>query len=337
MRMLLIRLRFLARRIWNWDPKRLTEFLGYVKKLSRKPSWILIPDMIWSAVVYTAPFEAYAQWDFFMLSGRERRTFMTDAKSAILSNRFNSQEHRVFFDHKLNMLQRFDAYLRREWFDVAAHDAAAFEAFVRRHGRVLAKEVMGGGGHGIEVIEANAVADFPALRTRLLEHGQGMLEQFLPQHEGMNRLNPGAVNTMRIITYLDPDDHVHVLTRCLKIGNQGVIDNYSGGGMYTMLDERGVAMHAAYDQENDIFETHPVTGTRIEGFQVPMFDELLAMMERLAREIPEMPYIGWDMAITPDGPALIEGNHNTGAFQSRPYVSGIRIGDYPRYKAAMRL
>lgn len=337
MRLLLIRLRFLARRIRRWDPERLREFLGYVKRLSKKPSWILVPDMIYSATFLEAPFEAYAQWDFFMLNTRERRTFMTDAKSSILSNRFNSQAKRYLFDDKFAFNELFGEHLHREWLRVDTSTAAELERVVRLDGRAFAKDPDGGGGHGIDLIRADEVDDWEAVRASLIERGQTLVEQPLPQHPEMNRLNPGAVNTMRIVTYLDPDGEVHVLTRCLKIGNGGVVDNYSGGGMYTMLDEHGVAKHAAYNQQNDIYETHPVTGTRITGFQVPMFDELMALMDPLARVVPEMPYIGWDMAITPEGPAIIEGNHNTGAFQSRPYVSGIRTGDYPAYKKAMRI
>jgi hypothetical protein len=52
--------------------------------------------------------------------------------------------------------------------------------------------------------------------------------------------------------------------------------------------------------------------------------------------VPALPYIGWDIAITPERPVVIEGNHNTGVFQSKPSVSGIRRGLLPRYRAAMR-
>jgi len=103
-----------------------------------------------------------------------------------------------------------------------------------------------------------------------------------------------------------------------------------------MLDERGRALHAASDEEGNPFGEHPVTGVAITGFQVPLYNEVLELVDRLARRVPAFPYIGWDIAITPSGPVVIEGNHNSGVFQSKPSVSGIRQGLLPRYRAAMR-
>ncbi|WP_321163630.1 sugar-transfer associated ATP-grasp domain-containing protein, partial [Microbacterium sp. Root180] len=156
------------------------------------------------------------------------------------------------------------------------------------------------------------------------------------QHPEMARLYPGSVNSLRVVTYLDPDGEVHVLASVLKIGNGGVIDNFSSGGMYTMLGDDGRALHAAADEEAHAYATHPITGVEITGFQVPLYDEVLALVDRLSRRVPALPYIGWDIAITPERPVVIEGNHNSGVYQSKPTVSGIRRGLLPRYRAAMR-
>jgi len=52
----------------------------------------------------------------------------------------------------------------------------------------------------------------------------------------------------------------------------------------------------------------------------------------MARVIPEVPYIGWDIAITPERPIVIEGNYNSGVFQMKPSLSGIKTGLRPRYQ-----
>ena len=129
---------------------------------------------------------------------------------------------------------------------------------------------------------------------------------------------------------------VHVLAAALKIGNGGAIDNFSNGGMYTMLDEQGRAMHPAADEAARSYAEHPITGVQITGYQVPLYSDALQLVDRLARVVPAMPYIGWDVAITPERAIAIEGNHNTGVFQSKPSVSGIRHGLLAKYRAAMR-
>ncbi len=60
----------------------------------------------------------------------------------------------------------------------------------------------------------------------------------------------------------------------------------------------------------------------------------LALLEDVVRRIPEIRYVGWDIAMTPDGPAVIEGNHNSSVFQPKPSASGVRTGLLPVYKAA---
>ena len=53
---------------------------------------------------------------------------------------------------------------------------------------------------------------------------------------------------------------------------------------------------------------HPDTGVAIEGFQLPHW-EAVADLARRAHDVARgMPAVGWDVAITPDGPVLVEGN-----------------------------
>ncbi len=55
----------------------------------------------------------------------------------------------------------------------------------------------------------------------------------------------------------------------------------------------------------------------------------------VALSAPEAPYVGWDIAITANGPVVIEGNHNSSVFQPKPSASGVRTGLLPVYQAAV--
>jgi hypothetical protein len=138
-----------------------------------------------------------------------------------------------------------------------------------------------------------------------------------------------------MITYRDPDERLHVIASVLRIGNGSVIDNFASGGMFTMLDENGVALYPGVDKQSNIYREHPVTGTPIAGFQVPFYDEVVAMIEKAATRLPSVPYVGWDVAVTADGPALIEANHNSSVFQMKPSASGVRTGLLDRYREAI--
>lgn len=330
------RARFFVKRVLAFDRERVLQFARQSATLSKAPLWWVVLDMAWCAVRYETTFENYSEWDFRILKGRERKTYMTDPKSFHLSRKLNDNSQRAIFDDKLQFAERFADELGRAWLDVSSSDVRALEDFVRRYDRIITKNPGGVGGNGISLRDTSDITDVAALREELISSGQTLVEEVLVQHPEMARLYPGSVNSLRMVTYLDPDGEVHLLAGVLKIGNGGVIDNFSNGGMYTMLDERGRALHAAADEEGHPFERHPITGVTITGYQVPLYDEILKLVDRLARRVPALPYIGWDIAITPERPVVIEGNHNTGVFQSKPSVSGIRHGLLPRYRAAMR-
>lgn len=325
------RVRYLFERIAAVDTGRLWKLAGSISKDAHKPRlWILI-DMLYSSVVYEIAFQDYQDWDFYDLKRAERRTYMSHPKSNHLALKLNHPDFRDKLADKSQFNAEFAEFLGREWIDVRDSSVEQIEAFVTGHGAVMAKVPDSLGGIGIAKREASQISDYAAFREELLAGRQFLLEQLIPQHDQMSLLCNTSVNTLRVISFFDGED-VHIIASVLKIGNGGAIDNFSHGGMYTMLDEHGVAHYAAFDGENRTFTVHPVTGTSIVGFQVPMFDEVLRFVDRIARVVPQVPYVGWDIAISPAGPVVIEGNYNTGVFQSKPSVSGVRTGLLPRYR-----
>ncbi len=328
------RVRYLCDRVAALNFGRLWGLAGSVSKDAHKPRLLILADMLYCSVVYEIAFQDYQDWDFYDLKRAERRTYMSHPKSNHLALKLNQPEFRGLFADKSRFNTHFADFLGREWIDVREVDAAAVEEFVTRHGAVMAKVPDSLGGIGIAKREASEISDYSSFRDELLAGRQFLLEELIPQHEEMSRLCSTSVNTLRVISYFD-GERVHILASVLKIGNGGAIDNFSHGGMYTMLDDDGVAQYAAFDGENRTFTVHPVTGTSIVGFQVPLFDEVLGFVDKIARVVPQIPYVGWDIAITPEGPVVIEGNYNTGVFQAKPSVSGLRTGLLPRYRQAI--
>jgi len=92
-----------------------------------------------------------------------------------------------------------------------------------------------------------------------------------------------------------------------------VVDNFHSGGMSAVVDnETGVVIGPALDKSMRRFETHPVSGIRFEGFQLPYWPEAIEMVHAACRKHPEMTVIGWDVCLTDNGPILIEGNRRPG-------------------------
>lgn len=53
---------------------------------------------------------------------------------------------------------------------------------------------------------------------------------------------------------------------------------------------------------------HPDTNVRFNDIVLPYWPELKETVTRAASMVSGLPYIAWDVAITPEGPCIVEGN-----------------------------
>ncbi len=91
------------------------------------------------------------------------------------------------------------------------------------------------------------------------------------------------------------------------------VDNISSGGFAVPIDFKTGILHdkgcTAMINGSKTITNHPTTGYLISGFQIPFFQDSIKLCKRFAQYIPNR-IIGWDVAITPTGPIIIEGNHD---------------------------
>lgn len=300
------------------------------------PAVFILADMAINSVVNNAGYYDYHEWDFNLMNWKQRRTFLTRPQANQLTQKLNDLAFKNLFSDKVQFNRKFANYVGREWLDVRETSPVELEAFVKKHGSVMLKDPVNLGGYGLEKKDASSIDDYAEFHAHLLQSGQVLVEEFVTQHPELGRLSPKSVNTLRVITYFDGTD-VHVLAHAFKMGAGADLDNFGQGGIQTTVYDGGACLYGAFSKAGDKFLVHPQTGVPIVGFTVPLYDEALAMASEMARIVPEVPYIGWDIAITPERPIAIEGNYNTGVFQMKPSLSGIKTGLKPTYQKAMGL
>lgn len=330
-----LRVQYLFNRARRLNPTQLIDIAKGVKRVSKAPLPVIIADMLWCSVRYEMAFRDYLVWDIRLLTASERKTWMTHPKAFRLNSTLNGPDSRAIVGDKIRFLNDFADLIGREWIDAATASDDELAAFLARHDRVIAKPAGGEGGAGISIIATADVDDPAVFRQSLINNDQTLVEEVLQQHPDLDRLYPDSVNTVRMITYRDPHGTLHVIASVLRIGNGSVIDNFASGGMFTMLDDDGVALYPGVDKQSNVYPEHPITGTTITGFRVPHFAKILEMVEEASKRLPTIPYVGWDIAITANGPALIEANHNSSVFQMKPTASGVRTGLLHRYRDAI--
>ena len=194
----------------------------------------------------------------------------------------------------------FSEYLRREWMVVETGNADAVRAFAERQGTIVTKEPVGQAGTGVHRYHAAEIEDWDAFHRGLLTRGELLIEEVIVQHADLAAVCPGTVNTTRVTAFFD-GEQTHILAVAQKFGRGAVSDQMTYGGFYTMLDDDGHSVGAGYDSHGHIHEFHPESGVRIADFQLPLMDEVVAFVDQVARVVPQIQYVGWDIVVTPDG------------------------------------
>jgi hypothetical protein len=153
------------------------------------------------------------------------------------------------------------------------------------------------------------------VREIVQDYPEGYIFQTaIHQHEALSAITGPIIGTMRYITIWD-GDWPRLLYAVWKIPAPGAMsDNYWQSGSLVGKLERetgkllGVRRGMAHQIE-DLTE-HPVSGASFDGFVFPHWQEI----ERVACDahaiFPEFGLVGWDMAVGPDGPIIVEANDN---------------------------
>lgn len=72
--------------------------------------------------------------------------------------------------------------------------------------------------------------------------------------------------------------------------------------------DTGIVTTQGADLMEHRFLLHPTTGLTIPGFQVPQWEQVRRTVEEAVTLVPNAIIVGWDVAVTAQGPVLIEGN-----------------------------
>jgi len=140
----------------------------------------------------------------------------------------------------------------------------------------------------------------------------------------MSLWSTGAVCTVRLVTTRRGSDPPSLLLGLLRMPtNDPVVDNMHHGGIVATIDpaseELGPALPLSVPDvmKRAFIDTHPATQERISGGQIPCWDEIVRLGCRAHESCGGYHSIGWDIAVTDEGPTLIEGNVGYGLMISQ--------------------
>lgn len=141
-----------------------------------------------------------------------------------------------------------------------------------------------------------------------------LFEGVVRQTEQLAALNPSSVNTVRFMTTLFPDGSAKVIATFIKIGRSGsCVDNAgAGGNVDAAIDEQSGTLRYAirYDgaRKHCDIDIHPDSGAQLNGVVIDNWQQIKEEVVRFQQAFPYIKAAGWDIAITDEGPVVIEVN-----------------------------
>lgn len=197
-------------------------------------------------------------------------------------------------------------------------------------GDVIIKPTLSSHGNGVKKLHVHdGVVDESGTRLKdlLVKYRKNyLIQDLVKQHPDMNALNPDSINTIRIVTYRKGMD-VYVLYAAIRIGRKGqAIDNESAGGISTKINLDGTLCKFAYGAPGQDKIELTDSGVKLEGYQVPSFEKVIAVVKEQHLNLPFQDLVGWDICIDEAGePVMLEWNTTPELSQS---AVGPAFGDY---------
>lgn len=318
----------LLKRILTMDYRNMIKTIYKIHKKSKLSYFYIIKDIINCAIKYQAGYMDYMLFEMYNLDDEQRQTVLTSGKNTQLIRKYNDPEYRYIFDDKGKFNVLFSDYLSRDWL-VLDNNKYEFFNFIKDKKYVIAKPRCGTCGKGVEKIDVDCEDEL----YKYLEYENiTLIEDVIKQNEIMNKLCANSVNTIRIVSLLN-NEKVNIVAAYLRIGNGNIVDNFNSGGMVVPIDiKTGIINDVAIDKNGKTYTKHPITNTDIIGFKIPMWKQVIKMVEELSVIVPQVRLVGWDIAIGEKKPVLVEGNDFPGNdIYQLPAHTKDGIGLYPKF------
>ena len=210
---------------------------------------------------------------------------------------------------------------------------------LEQEGRVFVKPTDGYYGRGCLLLEkldgTYVIANderitFTDLAGRINKDLQ--IEKVLTNHPDLARFHKASLNTLRLITMKGPNNGIYLDRAVLRMGINGKhTDNWCTGGLAVRIMPDGTLDQLGLYEDPSMAPTefHPNSKIVFHGQKVPFYNEAVDLVLSIHRHFSRINGLGFDVAITENGPLVVEINPFFSLFQ--PQCGGVRKMYYKRY------
>jgi hypothetical protein len=299
--------------------KKIKSFVKRIREQSRTiksiatDKWdfcVIAFDWVYCHFRFHITMDEYLKYSFYNYKNRYRKHYM------LIHHRkkYHYFQTRHFTRSKYLFYKRIPDLFAREIILAPQCGQETFIEFFKKHKRIVTKPDTGSLGRNISIVEYTDDAAAKALFAQFNENNPFVCEEFIYQHDVMNKLNPYSVNTVRVMSVL-VNGQVEITSATLRAGVQtaSIVDNLKSGGLGAAVDvTTGIVTTFGKDYQFHTYSHHPITGVQIIGLNIPHWDKVIALIKEAHIRLPQCLLYGWDIAITPEGVDIIEANNAPG-------------------------
>lgn len=154
-----------------------------------------------------------------------------------------------------------------------------------------------------------------------------IITEYVIMHPELAKINPNAVNTVRVTLINEHGNDPIIPFAFWRIGTKksGSVDNVAQGGMVCKVDVKTGRFYDGQVLVDHVYsdvKVHPDSGVELEGY-LPNWSIVINELINISNYLPQLKWLGFDIAITEDGFKIIEINSHHGLHKAHEYPKEI--------------
>jgi hypothetical protein len=322
-------------------PEKYFDDMYFSKLLNKDNLKILnLKQIIWCSIHGFLPFE----YKWYELDKNDYRNYLNalnnfknrklnGSYNAILGNKILFEKHikniiggieKLFVIESIAFIEK--GILKPLDKKIICNDFSSLIPFLEKNDLIL-KPILGDGGFGLFKITKEGdhflinhkKVSWNDLIINLQNLDNYLIQEKFHQHGFSHDIYAGSVNTMRIGTMIDPETNEPFIAYALhRFGftNSGFVDNVLQGGLISMIDVAdGKLSRVIFLSENGdktSYDQHPISTKQIYNEYIPNWNDLVGRILEMAKRLPYLKYVGWDIILSDDDLYVLEGNVSPG-------------------------
>ena len=138
-----------------------------------------------------------------------------------------------------------------------------------------------------------------------------VVEEYIEQDHDFAKYHSNSVNTVRVLVFRGKDNTTRCIGMTFRMGQGGaIVDNATTGGIMANVNVKTGIMDAGVFMKpsEHYLSNHPTSNEKLKGCKLSHYDEIQVLACRTLDAFPNINFAGFDIALSVDGPIVVELN-----------------------------